>query len=206
VYLRGKATWRLDSLCCASGCGVHARGSANRPSSSAGQAPAAAKPDARSEVERVVADVGRSLGSSRSAATSGSADANDVAASFTWARAEAWDRVLLDASSGAETSNSASKLPFWRLTAEAVSAREGSLGGGCAIPPAEAGLHAHHHPWDASRRRATEVERRRKTRSGNATTPPMGFGSFRRLSSGDRHAGLPRRHHPLSGFLTLSAV
>jgi hypothetical protein len=61
-------------------------------------------------------------------------------------------------------------------------------------------------PKDASRLRATEVGRWRKTRSGNSTTSPMGFGSFRRINPGDRCAGLPLRHRPLSGFLTLSAV
>jgi len=40
---------------------------------------------------------------------------------------------------------------------------------------------------------------------GSATTS-WGFGPFRRFSSGDRNAGLPLRHRPLSGFLTLSAV
>jgi hypothetical protein len=33
-----------------------------------------------------------------------------------------------------------------------------------------------------------------------------GFGPFRRFDSGDRCAGLPHRHLPLSGFLTLTAV
>jgi hypothetical protein len=33
----------------------------------------------------------------------------------------------------------------------------------------------------------------------------MGFDSFRRMNPGDRCVGLPRRHHPLSEFLTLSA-
>jgi len=53
---------------------------------------------------------------------------------------------------------------------------------------------------------ATEVAGRCKTRSGNPATSPMGFGSFRRFDLGDRCAGLPHRHHPLSEFLTLSAV
>jgi hypothetical protein len=34
----------------------------------------------------------------------------------------------------------------------------------------------------------------------------MGFGSFRRRRPGDRCVGLPRRHHPLSEFFTLSAA
>jgi hypothetical protein len=79
-------------------------------------------------------------------------------------------------------------------------------GSGCALAPAEAGVRAHRHPLDASHRRATEVDRERKTRSGNSKTSPLEFGSFRRLNPGDRCAGLPHRHHPLSGFLTLSAV
>jgi hypothetical protein len=88
-------------------------------------------------------------------------------------------------------------------------------GRGCATGPAEAGLpkracrsglDAHRHPANASHARTTEVDRERKTRSGNSTTTPMGFGSFRRMNPGDRCAGLPSRHHPLSEFLTLSAV
>ena len=40
-----------------------------------------------------------------------------------------------------------------------------------------------------------------------STTPPMGFGSFRRNGSSDRYcAGLPPQHHPSSEFLTLSTV
>ena len=58
----------------------------------------------------------------------------------------------------------------------------------------------------ASHRFITEVICRCKTRSGNSTTSPMGFGSFRRLNPGDRCVGLPLRHHPLSEFLTPSAV
>jgi hypothetical protein len=60
----------------------------------AGQAPSAAKPDARSHDERGVSDVGRSFGSTRCAATSDCANANNVATSFTWTRAEARGRVL----------------------------------------------------------------------------------------------------------------
>ena len=56
------------------------------------------------------------------------------------------------------------------------------------------------HPW------ATEVERRRKTRSGNSTTSPMESNSFRRMNPGDCCVGLPPRHRPLSEFLTPSAV
>lgn len=48
--------------------------------------------------------------------------------------------------------------------------------------------------------------RKRKTRSGCPTTSPMEFGSFRRMNPGDRCVGLPPRHHPLSEFLTPSAV
>jgi hypothetical protein len=59
---------------------------------------------------------------------------------------------------------------------------------------------------DASHRRATEVVRGRKTRSGNSTTSPLELGSFRRMNPGDRCVGLPHRHHPLSEFLTPSAV
>ena len=51
-----------------------------------------------------------------------------------------------------------------------------------------------------------KVYRGRKTRSGDPTTSPMGFDSFRRMNPGDRCAGLPHRHHPLSEFLTLSAA
>lgn len=41
----------------------------------------------------------------------------------------------------------------------------------------------------------------------NSTTPPMGFGSFRRRKPGRSYCvGLPLQHLPLSGFLTLSAV
>jgi len=40
----------------------------------------------------------------------------------------------------------------------------------------------------------------------NPTTPPMGFGSFRRMNPGDRCTDFPRRYHPLSEFLTPSAV
>lgn len=40
----------------------------------------------------------------------------------------------------------------------------------------------------------------------NPTTPPVGFGSFRRLHPGDRNVGLPHQRLPLSGFFTLSAA
>jgi hypothetical protein len=75
-----------------------------------------------------------------------------------------------------------------------------------ARQPTEVGWRSTVRPKDASHRRATEVERRRKTRSENTTTSPMELGSFRRMFPGDRCAGLPHRHHSLSEFLTLTAI
>jgi hypothetical protein len=40
--------------------------------------------------------------------------------------------------------------------------------------------------------------------TGYPVTTPVEFLSSRRISPGDRHAGLPHRHHPFSKFLTLS--
>jgi hypothetical protein len=46
-----------------------------------------------------------------------------------------------------------------------------------------------------------------RARSRRPATPPMGFGAFRRNQRRESlRAGLPRRHLPLSGFLTPSAV
>jgi hypothetical protein len=88
----------------------------------------------------------------------------------------------------------------------AVAALEGSIGEEMSDSSRRSGSFAHRHPRDASHPRATQVVRRRKTRSGKRATSPMGFGSFRRLNPGDRCAGLPHRRHPLSEFLTPSAV
>jgi hypothetical protein len=52
--------------------------------------------------------------------------------------------------------------------------------------------------------RAAETARSRRRTESDDDFP--GFGPFRRFDSGDRCAGLPHRHLPLSGFLTLSAV
>jgi hypothetical protein len=54
--------------------------------------------------------------------------------------------------------------------------------------------------------RTAEAERLHKAGGGSPTTSPMEFGSFRRMNPGDRCTGLPHRYHPLSEFLTLSAV
>jgi hypothetical protein len=73
VYLRGKATDRLESLCCASGFGTHARRRALRAFvDERGKPQTTAKPDARGGDASGVSDVGRSRGSTRCA------DAGDV--------------------------------------------------------------------------------------------------------------------------------
>ena len=165
-----------------------------------GQAPGTAEPDARGVDESVVSNVGRSVGSRRCEATSGDANANIAATSFTFPRAEARERVLPRRHrSGVE----ATLLETHGKPREPSRVPSGS---GCAVAPAEAGVHAHRHPRDASHLWATEVARKRKTRSGNTKTSPLEFGSFRRLNPGDRCVGLPHRHHPLTEFLTLSAV
>jgi len=132
--------------------------------------------------------------------------ASQVAASFTGTRAEA--------RAGASSTRRAQPKPCFRRRScpfgdsrPKQRAPSGApLGRGWAIRAAEAGFHAHRHPGDASHRRATQVVRRRKTRSGDPATSPMGFGSFRRMNPGDRCVGLPHRHRPLSEFLTPSAV
>jgi hypothetical protein len=91
VYLRGKATERLESLDCAPGFGAHARRCVSRVfTGGCGQA----QRRQRSRIARggdasAETDVGRSLGSTRHVATSDGAHANIVAASFTNSRAEA---------------------------------------------------------------------------------------------------------------------
>jgi hypothetical protein len=107
----------------------------------------------------------------------------------------------------AEAELSATEPSFWGVSAEAESSRRDTFGFLVRSRPAEAGQIAHLIPEGclppSSRRSGSRVQ---DTQRGNSTTTPMGFGSFRRLNPGDRCTGLPHPHHPLSGFLTLSAV
>jgi len=75
-----------------------------------------------------------------------------------------------------------------------------------SVPPRWFGPHDEHqklasHP-DSDRSHLPNT----RHAAGHPITPPLGFGSFRRLNSSDRCIGLPHRRHPLSGFLTLSTV
>jgi hypothetical protein len=60
--------------------------------------------------------------------------------------------------------------------------------------------------YGSLRRVSTRATHARTRTAGCSATPPVRFDTFRRDQLGDRHAGLPHRRHPLSGFLTLSAV
>ena len=182
-------------------------GARSKPLSPCGQARLAAEPECS---KRVVLALCRSVAeaAARHCAPSRvmAPRASMVAASFTWPEPKR--------GSGASSTPGARPKPFSERRSYPVGATLPKRrvparvppGRGCAIPPTEVGLHAHRHPADASRRRATEVVRERKTRSGDPATSPMGFGSFRRMNPGDRCTGLPHRHRPLSEFLTLSAV
>jgi len=99
------------------------------------------------------------------------------------------------------------KVPYWRLATEVVSARQGVLRlSTFTAPPKRVGSCATRSKV-ASRSRSNRscVANARHT-AGSPTTPPLGFGSFRRLNTGDRHVGLPHQRRPFSGFLTLSTV
>jgi hypothetical protein len=150
VYLRGKATVGLESLSCASGPGTHARRRAFRAFvDERGKPQTTAKPDARGGDASDASDVGRSRGWTRCA------DASDVEQCRTLAEAAVQhgtrsrvtarlrassqraspepgpkhgDWRFLEALKSAEASIAATKLPCWKLTAEAESAREGSIG------------------------------------------------------------------------------
>ena len=97
--------------------------------------------------------------------------ANMVATSFTGTRAEAQERCFLGTWSAAEATNPAPKLPFWRLTAEAVSTREGSSG-----------------EWMCDSTRRSGLAR---APSPEGCLPPAGH---QRCTAGARHAaGIQRR-------------
>jgi hypothetical protein len=77
---------------------------------------------------------------------------------------------------------------------------------GC-LPPRRSGVVGAPFPESCLPPAFTEVNRRHKTRSvGYERLLPWGSVPFGVFGSGDRCAGLPHRHLPLSGFLTLSAV
>jgi hypothetical protein len=60
---------------------------------------------------------------------------------------------------------------------------------------------------DALRRGTCKHALRRWLATNKSRTPAMRFDAFQRSQmTGSLRAGLPHRHHPLSGFLTLSAV
>jgi len=118
-----------------------------------------------------------------------------------------WIRCFLAAARPAEAGVAAAKLPFgWARPRSRLPA--GALPGfGVAHRLAEAGWLARRSPESrlppALHRGVARVQ---DTQRGIWTTPPLGFGPLRRFGPGDRCVGLPHRHHPLSGFLTLSAV
>jgi hypothetical protein len=185
-----------------------------------GQARSAAKPErskqvmstmcptlAEAAVRHDVSDVGRSRGQARCAVTSDGAHADIVAASFAWTRAEARERALLrsrDRGRSLDRGNEATPLDARGRSDEQPL---GFFRGWCIhIDSPKRVFVGTVLPKDASRQWTTEVGRGRKTRSGNPTTSPMGFGSFRRMNPGDRCTDLPPRYRPLSEFLTPSAV
>jgi hypothetical protein len=162
---------------------------------------------ARSAGVCVVSDVGRSLGLAPYAVTSDCVHTNIVAASFARTRAEAWERALPRSVDWGRSLNRGDEATL--LDAQCRSAeqpRRFSRGLGVLVDSPKRVGASTVLPKAASHLFATEVVRRRKTRSGNPTTSPMGFDSFRRMNPGDRCTDLPNRHHPLSEFLTPSAV
>jgi hypothetical protein len=110
--------------CCASGIGARARRRANRVFDTVWANPADGEAGCSRREVGVAAGLGRSLGPSRSAATSGGARAN-IAASFTCPEPKRGNRCFFEARTPAEAKVEAAKPPSWNLTAEAVSIRQG---------------------------------------------------------------------------------
>lgn len=113
---------------------------------------------------------------------------------------------FLGALTAAEAEVAAPKLPFRSHAAEAVCALEGTPDLRGSGPAYRSRSSRDRRPRSCLPPTSHRSGRKRKTRSGNSTTSPMEFGSFRRMNPGDRCVGLPPRHHPLSEFLTPSAV
>ena len=207
AFLRGKAAGGFNRSTTSPVAEHVPEGASSTSSTSEGASPVGRQSrNARSAVGTRVAGLGRSRGSSRSIDTEVAVLASDIAASFTCTCAEAKERVLPRSVEAAEAESMRRSYPFGASLPKRRGAARVPPGFVEARQSTEVERRATVRPRDASRRRATEVERRRKTRSGNATTSPMGFSSFRRLNPGDRCVGLPHRHHPLSEFLTPSAV
>jgi hypothetical protein len=154
-----------------------------------------------------VSDFGRSRGLPRYAVTSDRVHARIVAASFAWTRAEAWERARPRCRERGRSLDRGSEVTLSVAHCRSAEQPLGfSRGLGVCIDLPKRVFAGTVLPKVASHRWATEVERGCKTRSGNPTTSPMGFGSFRRMNPGDRCTDLPLRYRPLSEFLTPSAV
>jgi hypothetical protein len=129
------------------------------------------------------------------------------AASFTASEPKNRMRCVLGVARPTEVGLAASKSPCRSVSAEAGAAGAGGLRfpglraaspkrGGCAP------FRRRSPPIVVVPKRGVDA----RHAAGIVTTPPMGFGPLRRLNPGDRCVGLPLRHHPFSGFLTLSTV
>jgi hypothetical protein len=132
---------------------------------------------------------------------------------------------VLEAVGSTEVESSATRCPFWRGSTEVEHARQGTLGGfglgphlaearwftgrvpESRLPPACRRVGGEPTASEDAIGVATWVAHWCKTRSvGYGRHLPWGSVPFGVSCLGDRCAGLPPQHHPLSGFFTLSAV
>jgi hypothetical protein len=206
VICAGQNHWQHRRACCASGTG---RLSSEEGVCLAARSRGRGEPRPVGRVDQNVRRWCRTLGwsvsrSSRSARRSedrpicerprvelrgSSAEAGEQRASRQPIRTEVWTGEPTAAEALVSLTRLLGTLREQRSAAEATLAVQAERSEAC-LPPARPPKRVHV----------------RKTHSGITTTPSLGFVSFRRMRPGDRCAGLPRRHRPSSGFLTLSTV